>query len=87
VQYEIEFTPLAMRQFRKLSANVQQALSLRIDALASDPRPKGCKKLAETDDSYRIRSGNYRIVYRIEDSLLVVLVIRIGNRKEVYRQR
>jgi mRNA interferase RelE/StbE len=50
-----------------------------------DPRPPGAKKLADSDKLYRIRSGNYRIVYQVEDEILLVLVVKIGDRKDVYR--
>lgn len=50
----------------------------------SDPRPSGCRKLAGTDDRYRIRVGNYRIIYRIDDGRVAVLVLVIGHRREVY---
>ena len=57
----------------------------RIDALAANPRPADCKKLQGEDGLYRIRSGDYRVVYAIRDKQLVVLVVRIGDRKDVYR--
>mgnify|MGYP001580816136 FL=1 len=56
-----------------------------MDALAATPRPKGVKKLTGTDDLYRIRVGDYRIVYQIHDDRLIVLVVRIGHRRDVYR--
>ena len=56
-----------------------------MDALAANPRPKGVKKLSGPDDLYRIRVGDYRIVYQIHDDRLIVLVVRIGHRKDVYR--
>jgi mRNA interferase RelE/StbE len=57
----------------------------RIYALAADPRPPGVEKLSGTDQSYRVRQGDYRIVYEIEDDVLIVYVIRIRHRKDVYR--
>ena len=57
----------------------------RIDALAANPRPVDCKKLQGEDGLYRIRSGDYRVVYAIRDKQLLVLVVRIGDRKDVYR--
>ncbi len=56
-----------------------------MDALAANPRPKGVKKLTGLDNLYRIRAGDYRIVYQIRDDRLIVLVVRIGHRKDVYR--
>lgn len=57
----------------------------RIEALADDPRPVGVEKLAGEGDRYRIRQGNYRILYQIQDPALVVTVVKIGDRKDVYR--
>jgi mRNA interferase RelE/StbE len=62
----------------------RQRIARRIQALAEDPRPHGCKKLSASE-RYRLRQGNYRIVYAIEDDELVVTVIRIADRKGVYR--
>lgn len=56
-----------------------------ITALEQDPRPSGCKKLRGATNTYRIRSGDYRVVYTIEDAELLVLVVRVGHRREVYR--
>lgn len=57
----------------------------RIDALALDPRPRGCKKLQGDGDLYRVRAGDFRIVYAVRDDVLIVLVVKIGNRRDVYR--
>ena len=83
--YAVEFAPSAEREFRKLAREIQLRLRPRIDALAADPRAAGAKKLKGRDDLWRIRAGDYRIVYEIRDRLLVVLVIRIAHRREVYR--
>jgi len=56
----------------------------KIQALADDPRPPGCQKLSGAE-KYRVRQGNYRIVYSIEDDRLIVLVVKVGHRKNVYR--
>ncbi|MGH9101893.1 MAG: type II toxin-antitoxin system RelE family toxin [Acidimicrobiales bacterium] len=55
--------------------------------LADDPRPRGCEKLAGMADAWRIRSGNYRVVYTIDDHVQVVTITRVGHRREVYRRR
>jgi mRNA interferase RelE/StbE len=86
VRYTIDFTPAAAREFRKLPRNVQAVLRPAIDALAEEPRPLGVKKLTDTEQgTYRIREGDYRIVYDIDDDVLLVLVVRVGNRRDVYR--
>lgn len=85
-QYRIEFTPRAVGDFRALPKGVQRRLTPLIDALGKHPRTAGAKKLTGADNLYRIRSGDYRILYQIKDMVCVVLVIRLGNRKDVYRR-
>ena len=84
-KYRVEITPSAQRELSKLPKNVQKRVDERIQALAENPRPPGSKKLEGEDGFHRIRVGDYRIVYQIKDKVLLVLVIRIGNRREVYR--
>ena len=83
--HTVEFTAAANREYRKLPRGIQTSIRPAIDALADDPRPHGVEKLAGMDDTWRIRVGDYRIIYRILDDRLVVLVIRVGHRREVYR--
>ena len=83
--YAVEFSPSARREFRKLAREVQRSLRPRLDALATEPRPAGAKKLKGSDDLWRIRVADYRIIYEIRDRILVVLVMRVGHRREVYR--
>lgn len=72
-----------------LRALTDKSLSLRfreaIDALAENPPPPGCVKLQGESELYRVRVGDYRIVYQIQDAVLVVLVVKIGHRREIYR--
>lgn len=83
--YTVELTPAARRQLRKLDPPIQRRIAARIDTLAEDPRPDGVVKLTDVDPpAYRIREEDWRIVYRIEDDVLVVTVVRIGHRSEVY---
>lgn len=83
--YRIEFKPAAERQFYKFSQSVQKLIKPHIDALAHNPRPAGCGRLTGKDGLWRIRVGDYRIVYEIQDNVLVVMVVRLGHRREVYR--
>ena len=84
--YSIEFTPAAQRQFKKLDKNTRRRIGHRIDALAENPRPDGVVKLTDVSPPlYRIREGDNRIVYAIEDGRLLVLVVRIAHRSDVYR--
>ena len=83
--YAITLKPSARRELAKLPKPDGEWIARAIDGLAHQPRPQGCKKLANADDLWRIRVGDYRVVYRIEDARLVVLVVRIGHRRDVFR--
>jgi len=85
MDYEILVTPQAQRQLNRLAANVRATLESAIDRLASNPRPHGVQKLAGGENEYRIREGNYRVVYEIRDKMLVVVVVRVGHRRDIYR--
>lgn len=84
--YRIEFASNADKQFRALGKSTQLRLARRINLLANEPRPQGIKKLTGEEDLYRIRVGDYRIVYQIQDKKLLVLIVRVGHRSEVYRR-
>ena len=79
--------PSAAKALAALTRKNQKLVAERIGALAESPRPPGVEKLKGEADLYRIRSGDFRILYTIEDAILKVLVVTIGNRKEVYRKR
>ena len=83
--YRVELSAPVTRQLDALPEKVYGQVRRRIDALAANPRPPSVKKLKGVENLYRIRSGDYRIVYQILDKKLLVLVVRIGNRREVYR--
>ncbi len=83
--YQIEFVNQAAKQFRTLPVQIQEQLKAKIDALSTNPRPHGITKLAGEDDLYRIRSGDYRIIYTIQDRQLLILIVKIGHRRDVYR--
>ena len=84
-RYRVELTTQAAKQLAALPRDLQRRLDVRILALGETPRPPGARKLHGTDDLYRVKAGDYRIVYRIEDRILRVLVIRLGHRGDVYR--
>ena len=85
MSYTVELTPAARRTLRKLDPPVQRRIASRIDALAESPRPDGVVKLTAVEPPlYRVREGDWRIVCRIEDDRLVVVVVRVGHRSEVY---
>jgi mRNA interferase RelE/StbE len=83
--YQIEFVKKAAKQFRVLPTQEQERLQPKIEDLAIEPRPNGVVKLAGEEDLYRIRVGDYRIIYSIQDDQLLILVVKIGHRKEIYR--
>jgi mRNA interferase RelE/StbE len=71
--------------FRKLSQELQDRIQTKIDDLAIEPRPNGVKKLKGEENSYRIRVGDYRVIYDIFDDVLLVSVVEVGHRSEVYK--
>ncbi|MGB5710082.1 MAG: type II toxin-antitoxin system RelE/ParE family toxin [Waterburya sp.] len=85
MSYRIEFVKQAAKQFKALPAHEQQRIKPKIDALGTDPRPLGVVKLSGEEDLYRIRVGNYRVVYSIQDNQLLVIVIKVAHRRDVYR--
>jgi mRNA interferase RelE/StbE len=84
-RYRVELLPSAARELGKLTPAARHRLATVIDGLAADPRPEGARQLKGPDGVLRVRAGDYRILYRILDDRLAVLVIRIGHRSEVYR--
>lgn len=85
MSYRIEFSPAASRKLRDLEKPVQARIFRAIESLQQNSRPPSCKKLECEEPLYRIRVGDYRIVYEIHDTLLLILVLKIGHRREVYR--
>ncbi|MHC5676487.1 type II toxin-antitoxin system RelE family toxin [Nostoc sp.] len=83
--YEVKFTKGARKMFRKLSQELQDRIQTKIDDLAIEPRPNGVKKLKGEENSYRIRVGDYRVIYDIFDDVLLVSVVEVGHRSEVYK--
>lgn len=82
--YSVFIKPSAVKELEAVPTRDRQRIARRIQRLGDDPRPPGAEKLSGLD-RYRLRQGNYRIIYAIEDDRLVVLVVRIGHRREVYR--
>ncbi|MEM1394977.1 MAG: type II toxin-antitoxin system RelE/ParE family toxin [Cyanobacteria bacterium P01_H01_bin.150] len=84
MNYQVEFTKGALKQLKKLPKDIKERIDTKIQELAIEPRPNGVKKLQD-DDLYRIRVGDYRIVYQIDDNVLLVTVVKVKHRREVYR--
>jgi mRNA interferase RelE/StbE len=82
--YRVALTASAERELHRLSAKVVARIMPRLERLATAPRPPGCKKLKGGDHEWRIRVGDYRIVYVIDDTARTVDVTRIAHRREVY---
>jgi mRNA interferase RelE/StbE len=82
--YAIEIKQSAAREIETLPLREPRQVVERIGRLADDPRPRGCEKLAG-GERYRVRQGDYRIVYSVEDALLTVWVVKVGHRRDVYR--
>lgn len=82
--YRIEFRPAALRELRKVDLSTQPRIQGAIALLALDPRPPSSRQLRGRD-GYRLRVGDYRIIYTIDDGVLLIVVIAIGHRREVYR--
>ena len=83
--YRVFLERAAEKQLRQSSARLHDRVIAAIQALAKNPRPAGCRKLAGTDNDWRIRVGDYRIVYEIDDAAHEVRINRVRHRREVYR--
>jgi mRNA interferase RelE/StbE len=82
--YKVELTPAAKRDVRKLPSHVQKQVLDAIEALGREPRPQGSRKLTGAD-LYRVRVGEYRVIYEIDDGRSEVRVVKVGDRRDVYR--
>jgi mRNA interferase RelE/StbE len=85
-RYAVVWDNAARKQLEDITPRERARILRRVDALADDPRPHGVVKMAGADDRWRIRIGSYRVVYEIVDDQLVVTVVRVGHRGEVYRR-
>ena len=83
--YELEISRSAEKQLQKLPREDQQRIVTAILPLAENPRPRGCRKLTGYSDVFRIRVGRYRVLYSLSSSRLVIIVLKIGHRRDVYR--
>ena len=81
--YTVQILPVAVRTIRKLPPEAKRRIEAVIELLADDPRPRAAKKLTARPE-WRVRTGDYRVLYRIEDSVLTVVVVHAGHRRDVY---
>lgn len=83
--YKIEVSATAEKQIRGLGRDDQVRVLRAIQQLATDPRPRGARKLRGYEDVYRIRVGTFRVIYSVESDRLLVIVLKVGHRKDIYR--
>jgi mRNA interferase RelE/StbE len=86
VTYSIEVLPAAVRAIRKLPPEAKRRVQGVLEVLADDPRPPAAKKLTARPE-WRVRSGDYRVLYRIDDGRLIVVVVDAGHRRSIYDDR
>ena len=85
-KYKLFFTETFYKNLKAIPAGDVKRILKRVKRLADDPRPVGSQKLASQTDRYRVRQGNYRVIYSIEDDRLVIVVVKVGHRREVYER-
>ena len=85
-KYQIKFKASASKEYKKLPSQVKKRINLVIEKLSDNPRSSGVIKLQGNNDLYRIRVGDYRIVFEIYDRELIIKVIRIGHRRDIYQR-
>ena len=85
--HRIELSPAAARQIRTLDAPARRRIQAVVELLAQEPRPAGAKKLVGGDGEWRVRTGDYRVIYEVRDGVLLVLVLAVGHRDDIYRSR
>lgn len=83
--YQIEWKRSAVKELRKLPRLMISKVVAAVDDLTSNPRPEGCRKLVGSEDTFRIRVGDYRVLYNIFETRLIIEIIRVGHRKDVYK--
>jgi len=82
--YRVELAPSAARQLKKFTPDVRRRIQGVLELLAEDPRPPAAKQLVGGAGEWRVRTGDYRVIYEIHDRQVVVLVLRMGHRREIY---
>ena len=87
MSYRVTLAPAAARQLRKQDPRIRRRLQAALDLLAVEPRPPAATRLVGGSGEWRVRTGDYRIIYEIKDDELLVLVLQVGHRREVYRRR
>ncbi|MBW9207975.1 type II toxin-antitoxin system RelE/ParE family toxin [Mumia sp. zg.B17] len=83
-RYQVDLTGAAAKQVRRLDPPVRRRVLAALTALEADPRPAGVKKLSGFDDAWRIRIGDYRVLYEVQDTTVLITVFRVAHRREAY---
>lgn len=84
-RYELEISRTAEKQLRRLHHADQRRVARKMSSLAHDPFPKGTRKLAGYDDIFRIRVGPYRVLYSVGTATLIIIILKVGHRGDIYR--
>ena len=84
--YEIQIAKSVLKTLKTLPAIDVKKIISTIQALALDPFPNGCRKISGEQSTYRVRQGNYRVIYEIEDHKMLILILKVGHRKDVYKK-
>jgi mRNA interferase RelE/StbE len=84
MSYDVIFDPGALREFDKLPKTQQKRIGEIIDGLREDPRPAGAEKMTDVE-AYKIRVGDFRVIYAVYDTALILLVVKVGNRRDIYK--
>ena len=85
--YRVELAPAAVRQLRKLDSTARRRVQGAIELLAEQPRPRGSTRLVGGEGAMRVRTGDYRIIYEVHDDVLLVLVVAVVHRRDIYQRR
>ncbi|MGX5857520.1 type II toxin-antitoxin system RelE family toxin [Dyadobacter jiangsuensis] len=86
MRYKIVYEKRALKELYKLPSKAVSQIIKKIDSLAENPYQTGIRKLTDTDEVYRARAGNYRILYEINDGQLRIMIVKIGDRKDIYNR-
>ncbi len=85
--YQIEWKSSAKKELRKLPSDMIQKIVTAVESLGEEPFPPGCRKLVGSEQTWRIRIGNYRVIYNVLSAVLIIEIIRVAHRKDVYSSR
>ena len=85
--YQIDWKSSARKELRKLPSDMIQKIMAEVESLVENPFPPDCRKLTGSEQTWRIRIGNYRVIYNVLSAVLIIEIVRVAHRKDVYRSR